>query len=109
DAALAIAIGLIVIHGIYSLSFSELWTLSEGSYSMSILTGIASCEMLSRNALIDAFAGIGDAKKGDRLSVLLKLSLAYRDGNHWRLTFRGRIVANLLSILVWLAAIKKRG
>ncbi len=42
DAAIAIAIGLSALHGIYSLSFLELWTLAEGSYSMSILTGIAS-------------------------------------------------------------------
>jgi hypothetical protein len=109
DAALAIAIGLIAVHGIYSLSFLELWTLAEGSYSMSILTGIASQGTLSRNALINAFARIGDAKKSDRLSVLSNLSLGRRDGCYWRLSARGQLLANLLNVLVWLAAIKKRG
>jgi len=109
DAAVAIAIGLSAIHGIYSISFLELWTLAEGSYSMSILTGIASQGKLSRNRLIDAFARIGDAKKGNRLSVLSGLSLARHDGNYWRLSARGRLVANLLNVLVWLAAIEKRG
>ena len=109
DAAIAIAAGLSAIHCIYSISFLELWSLAEGSYSMSILTGIASQGTLPRKALIDAFARIGDAKKGDRLSVLSKLSLARRDGNHWRLSARGRVVAHLLNLLVWLAAIEKRG
>jgi hypothetical protein len=109
DAAIAIAIGLSALHGIYSLSFLELWTLAEGSYSMSILTGIASRGTLSRNALIAAFARIGDAKKSDRLAVLSNLSLSSRDGNHWRLSRRGRLLASLLNILIWLAAISKRG
>jgi hypothetical protein len=109
DAAIAIAIGLSALHGIYSLSFLELWTLAEGSYSMSILTGIASRGTLSRNALIAAFARIGDAKKSDRLAVLSNLSLGSRDGNHWRLSSRGRLLASLLNILIWLAAISKCG
>jgi hypothetical protein len=109
DAAIAIAIGLSALHGIYSLSFLELWTLAEGSYSMSILTGIASQGTLSRDALIDAFARIGDAKKSDRLSVLSNLSLGRRDGSYWRLSARGQLLAILLNALVWLAAIKKRG
>jgi hypothetical protein len=109
DGALAIATWLSAIHSIYSLSFLELWTLAEGSYSMSILTEIASQGTLSRNALIDGFARIGDAKKGNRLSVLTNLSLARRDGNHWRLSARGRLLASALNVLVWLAAIKKRG
>jgi hypothetical protein len=106
DAALAIAIGLIATHCIYSISFLELWTLAEGSYSLSILTGIASQGTLSRNVVIDAYARIGDAKKGNRLSILSKLSLARRKGNHWRLSSRGRLLANLLNFLVWLAAIR---
>jgi hypothetical protein len=109
DAAIASAIGLSALHGIYSLSFLELWTLAEGSYSMSILTGIDSQGMLSRNALIDAFARIGDAKKGNRLSVLSNLSLGRREGSYWRLSARGQLLAILLNALVWLAAIKKRG
>jgi hypothetical protein len=109
DAVLAVAIGLIALHCIYSISFLELWSLAEGSYSMSILTGIASQGTLSRKALIDAFAGIGDTKKGNRLSVLLKMSLARREGSHWRLTARGRVLANALDLLTWLAAIKNRG
>jgi hypothetical protein len=59
--------------------------------------------------LIDAFAGIGDTKKGNRLSVLLKMSLARREGSHWRLTARGRVLANALDLLTWLAAIKNLG
>jgi hypothetical protein len=109
NASLALAVGLIAIHCIYSLSFLELWTLAEGSYSMSILTGIDSKGMLPRRALIDAFAQIGDAKKGNRLSVLIKLSLVHRKGAHWQLSARGRAVADVVNLLAWLAAIKNRG
>jgi hypothetical protein len=108
DASLALALGLIATHGIYSLSFLELWTLAEGSYSMSILTGIDSQGILSRKTLVDAFARIGDAKKGNRLSVLIQLSLACRKGARWQLSARGRIVARIVNLLVWLAAIKNR-
>jgi hypothetical protein len=109
DASFALAVGLIATHCIYSLSFLELWTLAEGSYSMSILTGIDSQGTLSRKTLIDAFARIGDAKKGNRLSMLLKLSLAHRKGAHWQLSARGRAVAKVVNLLAWLAAIKNRG
>ena len=109
DAALAGAIGLIATHCIYSISFLELWSLAEGSYSMSILTGIASQGTLSRETLIEAFAGIGDAKKANRLAVLSKMSLARHEGNHWRLNARGRLLADALDLLTWLAAIKKPG
>jgi hypothetical protein len=109
DAAMAASIALIAVHGIYSLSFLELWSLAQGSYSISILTGIASQGPVPRSRLIDVFARIGDAKKGDRLSVLSDSSLAHRDGGHWRLSARGRLLGNLLNALLWLAAIKKSG
>jgi hypothetical protein len=109
DAALAVAIGLIAIHCIYSISFLELWSLAEGSYSMSIITGIAAKGKVSRNALIDAFASIGDAKKANRLSVLSQTSLAQRKGSYWQISARGRLLAHALDLLIWLAAIKNRG
>jgi hypothetical protein len=109
DAIVAVAIGLIAVHCIYSISFLELWSLAEGSYSMSILTGIASRGTLPRKILIEAFAGIGDAKKDNRLAVLSEMSLARHEGNHWRLTACGRLLADALSLLCRLAAIKNRG
>jgi hypothetical protein len=109
DATLAIAAGLSAVHYIYSISFLELWSLAEGGYSLSILAGIASRGTLPRSALIDVFARLGDVKKGDRLSVLSKLSLAHRNGNFWRLSARGRSVAIIVNALIWLAAIEKGG
>jgi hypothetical protein len=109
DAAMAVSIGLISAHGIYSLSFLELWSLAQGSYSISILTGVASGGTLSRTKLIDAFARIGDSKKGERLSILLKSSLVHRNGDYWRLSALGRLLGNFLNALLWLAAIKKSG
>ncbi len=109
DAAVAVSIGLVAAHGIYSISFLELWSLAQGSYSISILTGIASQGSLPRSKLIDAFARIGNAKKGDRLSALSKSSLAHRGDGYWRLSARGRLLGTLLNTLLWLAAIKTSG
>jgi hypothetical protein len=109
DAAIATSFGLIAAHGIYSTSFLELWSLAQGSYSISILTGVAVRGTLQRARLIDIFTQIGNSKKSDRLSVLSKSSLAYHDDGYWRLSSRGRLLAKVLSVLLWLAAIKKPG
>jgi hypothetical protein len=109
DDTMALSIGLTAAHGIYSISFLELWSLAQGSYSISILTEIASQDSPQRNSLIDAFARIGDAKKGDRLSILMKSTLARLDGGYWRLSGLGRLLGNLLNAVLWLAAIKKPG
>jgi hypothetical protein len=106
---IAISTGLVAVHGIYSLSFLELWSLAQGSYSISILTGVPSHGSLRRSELIRVLARIGDAKKGDRLTVLSKSSLVQRDGQRWRLSPRGRVLASMLNALLWLAAIRKPG
>jgi hypothetical protein len=109
DTAIATSLGLIAAHGIYSTSFLELWSLAQGSYSISILTGVAASETLQRTKLIDLFTQIGNSKKSDRLSVLSKSSLACHDGRYWRLSSRGRVLAKILTVLLWFAAVKRPG
>jgi hypothetical protein len=54
DAGLATALALIAAHGIYSISFLELWSLAQGSYSIAIIAGAASQGAVSREYLIEA-------------------------------------------------------
>lgn len=94
--ALVFAAGL---HGVYSLSFLELWSLSQGSYSLQIL------EVLDRDPGIEP-AGlarlgvVGRDKQADRRQDLLKLGMVDRGGN---LTLIGRGSALCLRLLLWLS------
>jgi hypothetical protein len=109
DAAVAVAIGLIAAHGIYSISFLEIWSLTQGSYSVAVISGVAAGANLSRGATIEVYARIGDAKKGDRLSMLSKLSLVRRVGDCWQLLPRGRFLAKLFRAVLWLADVQRAG
>lgn len=98
-------LGLVAMHGIYSISFLELWSLAQGSYSISIVSGANQ----SREQLIAAYARIGDEKKSNRLSALVQMSLVQRTENSWQLTGRGRFFATLIAGLLWLVDIRKAG
>jgi hypothetical protein len=107
--AFSIACTLVAAHGIYSISFLELWSLAQGSYSLSIMGQGASDRGHSRAELLQSFSRIGNAKKADRLSALEGSQLIRLDGNHWKLSGSGAIVATILRSLLWLANIKGRG
>jgi hypothetical protein len=105
----SVALALIAAHGIYSISFLELWSLSQGSYSLSILNGVQSGRIHTRQQLIESFTHIGSTKKLDRLTALASSQLIRRDGAYWRLNRSGVLVATILRGLLWLANIKERG
>jgi hypothetical protein len=107
EAGIAVLCALIAAHAIYSISFLELWSLAQGGYSLSILAGAASARGLRRTGLIESFARLGDSKRDGRLSVLSKSSLVRHEGGYWRLSARGRFIANLLEGLLWLAGTKR--
>jgi hypothetical protein len=104
--AVAIA-GCLSLHGIYSLSFLELWSLSEGGYSLAILRRVqaASGGAISQESL----APIGSAKKSRRIASLMRLGLVARSGSTIRLTPGGRAVAAGLRLLVAVARLTEVG
>jgi hypothetical protein len=109
DATFAFACALVAAHGIYSISFLELWSLAQGSYSLSIMgRGIAG-EAPYRNELVESFSRIGNMKKADRLSGLERSQVVRLEGSVWRLSGAGVPVAAFLRGLLWLANIKERG
>jgi hypothetical protein len=69
DAPLVVVAGVLALHGIYSLSFLELWSLAQGGYSVSILHAL-SAGGATRDELTQRFTRLGDAKKRERLAAL---------------------------------------
>lgn len=101
--------GLAATHAIYSTSFLELWSLAQGGYSISIIAGIASGAILSREKLVAAFFQTGNTKKKNRIIALAKSSLIQQVGDCWQLTARGRLLTAMLILLLWLSNLKKTG
>lgn len=107
--AFSVACTLVAAHGMYSISFLELWSLAQGSYSLSIMGQGRSDRIPSRDELVDSFSRIGNAKKEDRLTSLEGSQLIRLEGDHWKLSGSGAIVASMLRSLLWLANIKEHG
>lgn len=87
------------VHGIYSLSFLELWSLAQGGYSLSIIAGIAQAEVTGTEPDFSGLAAIGAAKQADRVAGLERLGLIATSGEHISLTPRGSAIAAALHAL----------
>jgi hypothetical protein len=96
-------------HSLYSLSFLELWSLAQGSYSLRILSTVGSTPACSPESVIAALSEVGDQKKEQRLSSLQELRLVERVDGYLRLTPRGRVAAIFIRLLRWLANLRETG
>ncbi len=90
------------LHGVYSLTFLELWSLTEGSFSLSLLRRIDSSEHdLTVDELL-ALKSIGATKRTVRLQSLKRLGLI-AEGPAFKVTFLGRVFSVAISGVVWLS------
>lgn len=96
------AIAVIALHGIYSTTFLELWSLSEGGYSLQIMEHFQRAEQRGEVANVEALRAIGAAKLGNRLEGLSGAGLVRREGDSISLTGRGRLVGSFFALLAWL-------
>jgi hypothetical protein len=104
DARLLVAgLGLVMLHGLYSITFLELWSISQIGYSIVILAEVERHGTATAEALVRDLARIGEAKKAGRLQSLGALGLVRLEGGRYRLTGRGRILAGAIGTLRWLA------
>ena len=94
----ALCLGLVALHGIYSLSFLELWALSEGGYSLRILSEIEKRAGATPTSLTDRFAALSAQKKAGRLESLISLGLVQQNGPLFQVTRKGAAIAKLLAI-----------
>jgi hypothetical protein len=96
---LATAVGVLSLHGIYSMSFLELWSLAQGGYSLSILeeAGYGGPTVESKRD-VSILHQIGASKTQNRLDTLARLGLIRGQGGVIALTLVGRLVAGALWI-----------
>jgi len=104
--ALAGLVAAIALHGIYSLSFLELWSLAEGSYSLSILEHIAQTTPHGTAVDVHRLEALGGSKKTQRLAGLARLGLIRFRNDQVALTHRGQRVADVLCAVAWSAGRK---
>ena len=109
EERIASAITLISLNGIYSLTFLELWTLSQISYSRELLIKAKANKFLSTSSHVDELARLGDRKRSERLQSLCDLGLLLPTDDGWKLSTRGKLIAGLLQLLNWLPNLKSRG
>ena len=100
--------GLPALQFMYSISFLELWSLAEGSYSLQILTMLSRQASTAREEIIAACEAIGAEKKRQRLDHLrtLKLVVKSADGR-LELSKIGRIIVAPLRAIVRLTTIRE--
>lgn len=94
--ALLCGIAAAAAHGIYSISFLELWSLAWGSYSFIILQEIDSGRPASADRIVLDLGAIGDGKKDQRIQSLERLGLIAQDQARVFLTAKGRVAARFL-------------
>ena len=94
------ALGILSLHGIYSVSFLELWALSYGGYSLRILESIEKHGQCAEEAL-ESMRFLGMAKKKGRLDTLRGWRLVEGEGKKLRLTLFGRLFAASLDLIAW--------
>lgn len=99
EFGLAGCVLVLSVHGIYSLSFLELWSLAQGGYSLSIIAGIAHAEASGAEPDFSGLAAIGAAKQADRVAALERLGLISRSSERISLTTRGSAIAATLHAL----------
>jgi hypothetical protein len=91
--------GIISAHGIYSLSFLEIWALSEGGFSLRILTEIADRDHVTAAELERRFLSLSARKKDERLASLVRLGLLDKIGDRLHTTRRGIFAARVIATL----------
>jgi hypothetical protein len=89
------------IHGIYSLSFLELWSLSQGSYSLRIASLISENRQVPERFSVQAASDIGSDKLSQRIESLRRLRFISADD---RLTILGCIAASLLQGILYISS-----
>ena len=104
----AYVLGGVALHGIYSLSFLELWSLAQGSYSLDLLTFASENHNSTPSSIVAYGSPIGQAKRSARITGLIRLGLVRCASGHFALTKCGRIVANGLALVAWLVRTDRR-
>jgi hypothetical protein len=102
-------VGAVMLHGIYSLSFLELWALADDSFSLAIMQAIDRTGVASRDTLGQMLAATGTRKRTLRLDDLVRIGLLRRTGDAVALTWVGRAGVLFGRGLLFLANVRRYG
>jgi hypothetical protein len=105
-ARIALVVGL---HGIYSLSFLELWTLTQIGFSLAILAAHQEAERTGKAPDWSGLERTGAGKKAGRILELQRAGLVAEAGGIYHLSGRGRLVAGALAGLARLTNLNRLG
>jgi hypothetical protein len=100
---------VVSLQGIYSLSFLELWSLTQGGYSLTILKKVQESGGVASAADLASLGQIGAGKQTGRLQGLEKLHLLQSRQNQIAITPLGKFAAFLFRGLVLLINLKSHG
>jgi hypothetical protein len=109
DQAWAAAVAVLSLHGIYSISFLELWSLSQGGFSLNILEKAANGHGLGDPESMAALEAIGDEKRLNRLRALRSLGLIRDRPQSIALTPAGRMCRLVFRAVTWAANLRSLG
>lgn len=91
------------VHGIYSLSFLELWSLTQGSYSLNLIIRINSLGSNATRLRLQDSAQIGHSKTSTRKNHLVSLGLLREaTPSTYELTPIGWIVSQVFRFVLFL-------
>jgi hypothetical protein len=100
----------VMLHGIYSLSFLELWALADDSYSLAIMEIVDRGGRATGLALMQRLESIGAGKHNSRLGALQAVGLIRPVGDgSFALTPTGRAAAFFGRTLLLLVNVRKHG
>lgn len=106
---ITLSIAMASMHGIYSMSFLELWSLAQGSFSFLVLREVDPVKGCDTEYLTRTLSHIGDLKKSQRLNSLFDLGLLQKAGDMVYLTKLGEFVAIFLRVLRWIPNLRNTG
>lgn len=93
------AVSVLALQGCYSLTFLELWSLSQIGYSIDILMRCDTARARNRSFDATEFERVGAGKKAERLEGLLRLGLATPGVRGYRLSRSGKVLAGCLQVI----------
>jgi hypothetical protein len=91
------------LHGVYSLTFLELWALADGGYSLAILESLVPGNEAGLGSTLSELEQLGSAKQEVRLSDLLQMGLIERNADEYRLTPAGHLAGALIAAIARLS------
>jgi hypothetical protein len=97
------------INAIYCISFLELWSLSQISFSYDVLLKAKNEPLSNESPTILDLISIGNSKRSKRMDSLCNIGVMRKMNDVYILTKIGRVVSYFLSIILWMPNLKNRG